>query len=36
MKWGKFIYGKDMDMYRVVARRNQQVIEHVTEQIILP
>ena len=36
MKRGKFIYGKDMDMYRVVARRNQQVIEHVTEQIILP
>ena len=35
-KQGRFIYGKDTDMYGVVARRNQQVIEHVTEKIILP
>ena len=35
-KQGGIIYRKDMDMYRVIANRNQQVIEHVTEKIILP
>ena len=35
-KQGRIIYGKDTDMYRVVAKRNQQVIEHVMEKIILP
>ena len=36
MKQGGIIYGKNMDMYGVIAKRNQQVIEHVTERIILP
>ena len=35
-KCGGIIYGKDTDMYGVIAKRNQQVIEHVTEKIILP
>ena len=35
-KRGRIIYGKGTDMYGVIAKRNQQVIEHVTEKIILP
>ena len=35
MERGGIIYGKDMDMYGVVAKSNQQVIEYVMEKTIL-